>query len=287
MAKNNLLLGNGQALVSPTVWTGPQGSKGDVYSISESRARLHPQMELFVETAVQIPSAATPRGEVVGRLLVHPEYLAKSYLPTSMLRLVDLRHVGTRSSMVQPKRRTRKKDPDSPMYTAELLVAGSVDNFRRFDQLLMQSDAVGVQKAMGRIERVGLMSAQDRVRNITPLSDGSVLLEAALHAGEDDQDILTAFANWAGNCDGYADMGRVISVDDLTFLPVRIPQKMVNLLASFSHVRVLRSVSALRSYEGSLRSLRGVSAIQLPASGTISQDFRAAVFDGGDGSSQH
>lgn len=281
MAKNNLLLGNGQALVSPTVWTGPQGNKGDVYSISESRARLHPQMELFVDTAVQIPSAATPRGEVVGRLLVHPEYLAKSYLPTSMLRMVDLRHVGTRSSMVQPIRRTRRKNPDSPMFTAELLVAGSVDNFRRFDQLLMQSDAVGVQKAMGRIERVGLMSAQDRIRNISPLSDGSVLLEAALHAGEDDQDILTAFGKWANNCDGHADMDRVISVDDLTFLPVRIPKSMVNLLASFAHVRVLRSVSALRSHEGALRSLRSVSVLQLPARGTISQDIRAAVFDGG------
>lgn len=281
MAKNNLLLGNGQALVGPTAWPSGGRAPSDVYSIAESRARLHPQLELFSATAANIPAGAAPRGEVVGRILIHPQYMAKSYMPTGVLRISGLRHVGTRSASISPVKRTRIKDADKPMFTAELLVAGSVESFKQFDRLLMQSLAVGVQQSMGRIESIALMSAQDRVRRITPLADGSVMLEAVLHAAEDDKDIIAQFAAWVQACNGRADMERRMSVDTLTFLPVRVPLSMVNRVASFAHVRVLRSMAALRSHEGALRAMASTNPLALPAGGPLTTEFRTAVFDGG------
>lgn len=281
MAKNNLLLGNGQALVGPTNWPSPGGKKGEVYTIAESRTRLHPQLELFSESGAKLPSGAAPRGEVVGRLLVHPQFMAKSYMPTGVLRLAGLRHVGTRSASISPVKRTRVKNADHPMFTAELLVAGSVASFNRFDQLLMQSSVVGVQQSMCRIERVVLMSAQDRVRRLTPLPDGSVVLEAVLHASDDDDDIIAHFAQWVKQCEGSADLERRISVDTLTFLPVRLPLGMVNRVADFAHVRVLRSMANLRSHDGALRSVPTKSSLLIPTGDPVTAEFRTAVFDGG------
>lgn len=281
MAKNNLLLGNGQALVGPTHWPNPPNNKGEVYTIDESRARLHPQLELFTASGAKVPRGAAPRGEVVGRLLVHPQYMAKSYMPTGVLRLAGLRHIGTRSASISPVKRTRVKNADQPMLTAELLVAGSVASFNRFDQLLMQSSAVGVQQSMGRIESIALMSAQDRVRRLTPLSDGSVMLEVVLHASDEDKDIITHFAEWVRLCDGRADLGRRISVDSLTFLPVQVPLSKVNRVADFSHVRVLRSIAKLRSHDGALRSVATMNPLVVPTGGPLTAEFRTAVFDGG------
>jgi hypothetical protein len=281
MAHNNLLLGNGQALVGPTDWPSGRGNKSDVYSLAETRAHLHPQLELFASAAKSVPDGAAPRGEVVGKVLVHPEYLAKSYFPVSVLRAAGLRHVGTRSRTVQPRKRLRKRDPDAPMFTAELLVAGTAAQFNVLDNLLMHSPAKGVQKDLSHIEDIALMAVTDRVRNVICLEDGMAALEVVLHADSGDDDILTAFAMWAEGCDGYADLSRVISADGLSFLPALVPFDRISKLASFSHLRVLRSMQPLRNHDGALRMATGIAAPALPSSGPITTEFRVAVFDGG------
>lgn len=283
MAKNNLLLGNGQALVGPTAWPSIARPKANVYSIQDARAHLHPQLELFAQEAANVPPAALARGEVVGKVLVHPEYLAKSHFPAGVLRSAGLRTLGTRSRKVQPRRRLRKRKPDEVMLTAELLVAGELDAFEHLDLLLMQSQAVGIRRDLSRIEDIAMMESADRIRSIRPLKDGTVLLEAVLHASAADEDILGAFGKWAGECNGEADLRRAICVDGLTFLPVRLPQENVQALGVFSHVRVLRSVAALRSHEGALRSADRAIILPRQSTGTVTDEFRVAVFDGGVG----
>ena len=281
MSKNNLLLGNGQALVGATNWPTPPAEKASVYSIDESRQRLHPQLQQFLEQGKAVPKGAAPRGEMVGRVVVHPEYIAKSYFPTSVLRDAGLRHVGTRGISIHPERRNRKKREDEPMYTAEMLVAGTLDDFAQFDKLLMQSRAVGVQNAMTRIEQIQLMQPVDRLRRIKAMPDGTVLLEAVLHASAEDSDIITEFEKWARSCDGDADMGRRVVLDSVTFIPVRIAMSGVENLAKFTHVRVLRSMAPMRSHDGALRGLSVLNPIWMPGGGAIAPDIRAAVFDGG------
>lgn len=281
MAKNNLLLGNGQALVGPTAWPLPVGKKAEVYSIQEARAHLHPQLELFAQQAADVPPAAAARGEVVGKVLVHPEYLAKSHFPAGVLRSAGLRTLGTRSRMVQPRHRLRKRKPDEPMLTAELLVAGGPAAFEYLDRLLMNSPAIGVRRDLSRIEDITMMAAADRVRAIRPFEDGTVLLEAVLHASAADSDIIRTFGKWAGQCNGEADLRRAISVEGLTFLPVRLPKENVQALGAFSHVRVLRSVAALRSHEGGLRSAGQRIVLPRQSAEAVTDEFRVAVFDGG------
>ncbi len=281
MAKNNLLLGNGQALVGPTDWPMGQGGKRDVYTLMEARTHLHPQLALFAQEAASLPRGAAPRGEVVGKVLVHPEYLAKSYFPASALRAAGLRHLGTRSRLVQPRKRLAKRNPDSPMFTAELLVAGAPEDFRTLDRMLMSSPSVGIQRDLSRVEDIGFMAPEDRLRHITPLADGTVLLEAVLHADAGDDELISAFARWANTCDGEADLERLIDVDGLCFLPVRIPAKMVNHLARFAHLRVLRSVQPLRSSDGLLRSTGFTLVPSVPDVRPLTDAFRVAVFDGG------
>lgn len=281
MANNNLLLGNGQALVGPTDWPNPGGRKGDVYSLQQARDHLHPQLELFVQSAVRIAPEAAPRGQVVGKVLVHPEYLAKSFFPAGVLRAAGLAHIGTRSKSVAPRHRLRKRDPDKPMLTAELLVAGTPAEFKVLDQLLMASQVKAVQLDLMRIEDISLMGVADRIRTLRPLSDGTLLLEAVLHADENDDDIISDFAHWARLCDGRADLERTISVDGLSFMPVHIPASAAEKLAVFAHLRVLRSVQALREEQNQLRATAGTNTVRVPDGQPVTDAFRVAVFDAG------
>jgi len=283
VAKNNLLLGNGQALVGPTEWPTVGRPKPDVYSLAESRERLHPQLELFDSQARNVPAAAAPRGEVVGKILVHPEYLAKSHFPAKVLRSVGLRVVGTRSRSVQPRRRNRKTNPDDPMLTAELLVAGTHQQFHRLDAELMGGHSTAMLRDLSRIEEIGFMAPEDRIRSLRPVAGVGawVYLEAVLHADELDDDIVAAFAMWAQECGGRADVGRAMAIDSLTFLPVHVPQISVNDLARFSHLRVIRSVVPLRHHESSLRGTRPLVPLRIPADPPVAPDIRVAVFDGG------
>lgn len=281
MAKNNLLLGNGQALVGPTDWPNPPSRKGDVYSLQQARDHLHPQLELFARTAARIAPEAAPRGQVVGKVLVHPEYLAKSFFPAGVLRTAGLAHLGTRSKSITPRHRLRKRDPDKPMFTAELLVAGTPEEFKMLDQLLMTSQVKAMQLDLMRIEDIGLMVAGDRIRALRPLSDGTLLLEAVLHAGEDDDDILSDFAQWTKMCNGRADLERTISIDSLSFMPVHIPASAVEHLAVFTHLRVLRSVQTLREEKSRLRSVTDMGAVSIPVGSPVTDAFRVAIFDAG------
>lgn len=281
MAKNNLLLGNGQSLVGPTDWPNPPNRKGDVYSLQQARDHLHPQLELFARSAARIAPEAAPRGQVVGKVLVHPEYLAKSFFPAGVLRAAGLAHIGTRSNSISPRHRLRKRDRDKPMFTAELLVAGTPGEFKALDQLLMSSTVKTVQRDLMRIEDIGLMDAGDRIRALRPLSDGTLLLEAVLHADENDDDILSDFAQWARFCDGRADLERTISIDGLSFMPVHIPATAVEQLAIFTHLRVLRSVQTLREEQIQLRAAAGAATLRVPVGGPVTDAFRVAVFDAG------
>lgn len=281
MAKNKLLLGNGQALVGAIDWPNGFGTKADIYNIREARAHLHPQLELFSSEAARIPEAAAPRGEIVAKVLVHPEYLAKSHFPTRVLRSSGLRIIGTRSREITPRQRSKKRDSDKPMFTAELLVAGNLAHFSSLDNTLLYSGQIGVQRDFTRIENIALMVPEDRIRRIAPLSDGTVLLEAVLHADANDDDIVTEFSMWAEQCDGKANIKKGITVDGLTFIPVLIGAEQVERLAMFSHVRVLRSAVSLRSSDCAARGITSSTLLLPPESRPIADDIRVAVFDGG------
>ena len=70
-----------------------------------------------------LPEAACPHDEAIGALTLNPEYIAKSYFPSDLLRAVGLRLVGSRGRRITPERRSRGREPQETL-TTELLLRG-------------------------------------------------------------------------------------------------------------------------------------------------------------------
>ncbi|MGE4411389.1 MAG: hypothetical protein AB7D33_12560 [Sphingobium sp.] len=60
----------------------------------------------------ELPEAAKPKGEVVGGIVLNPEYIAKSYYPERVLKFYGLKAVGNKPTLVTPERRRRANPPE-------------------------------------------------------------------------------------------------------------------------------------------------------------------------------
>ena len=70
-------------------------------------------------------------------------------------------------------------------------------------------------------------------------------------------------------------------IQGLTFVPVRIDPSRAVELANFAFVRVARGMPTLRPISPSLLRTDTSFPVDLPASGPLSNEFRAVIFDGG------
>ena len=64
------------------------------YTFAQARSRVLPMVRNTVRALDALPEAACPHDEAIGALTLNPEYIAKSYFPTDLLRAVGLRLVG-------------------------------------------------------------------------------------------------------------------------------------------------------------------------------------------------
>lgn len=130
----NHLLGCGERLTSP-VEISPGGHRASPYGIEEARDRLAPMVQRVASALAALPEKASPDGEVVASVTLHPEYYATSHFPSSVLRAAGLRAVGSRTCRLMPERCSRDREPEKTA-TTEYFVAGARLSFSRLsDQL--------------------------------------------------------------------------------------------------------------------------------------------------------
>jgi hypothetical protein len=113
--------------------------------------------------------------------------------------------------------------------------------------------------------------------------DQELLLEVVLHAGEGGNEILQAFKAYAQRALKLTlDLKRRIDLDDLSFVAVRAPRKIVEELAAFAFVRVVREMPRLRQPTcGNLMGKHGTFPCKLPTAGPLDPAIKVAVCDGG------
>ena len=103
MTPTNFLIGRGEMLTYDILPPGGGGQKNEVYTLSEARSRLLPQMQTAAAAFNTLPEAACPRNLVVARLAMNPSFIAKSFFPTGLLRSNDLLSVGSRTVQIKPE----------------------------------------------------------------------------------------------------------------------------------------------------------------------------------------
>ncbi|MDX6451834.1 MAG: hypothetical protein QOH16_1883 [Gaiellaceae bacterium] len=279
-------LGYGERLTARVAPPGGGGGPEPAYSFGEAVERLRPMVTNAVQQLYELPDLACPRDEAVGVVTLHPQWVAKSYHPQSLLDEYALRQVGSRPVAVRPERWTRQAEPDDTA-TSELYVAGTREAFGRWASDLRESPS-RISEQIRRVEIVRAPSPAERLRNVSSDTESErelVVLEVVLHASEDvrDQFILAGFAEYAHALGAHPDFDRRLHAGGLCFLPVETSSDVVGQLAQFSFLRVARPIPRLRHIPSLERSIPAPSIrpSPLPEEGAVDPDLRIAVFDGG------
>ena len=282
-SRRNYLLGYGERLTSPVELPRGGAPKDAPYSLEEARHRVAPMFEGAASALEALPDSACPDGEGVAALALHPEYYAKSFFPATFLRAADLRAVGSRPRKLRPEKRSRGREPEEAL-TTELFVAGKRSAFRRLAKEIHEwTLKMAGSRNLPAIERVGPLTAQERVRPFTS-GPGKLPLEVVLHASErlHDRFILAGFGAYLEELGIDVDLKRIFFSGRLCFLRLRATEQQAADVARFSFLRVIREMPKLRTTQPVLRGLPSARrAVELPKGDVLDPNLRIAVFDGG------
>lgn len=279
----NFLLGRGERLTSNVVIQRGGAEKVPPYSVAEAKKRLSPMIGRAVAVLDAIPEAAAPGDKVIATLTLNPEYIAKSYFPTDLLKQVGLEAVGSRPRLIKPEKKSRGREPEDAV-TTELFVTGTRQAFRNWAAGVSDWDESSRSaQELATIEEVRAPSGAEKVKGPLP-SSGEILFEVVLHADEltGGFSALPAFERYLRIIGVEQPLERRFFAGGICFLELQAPAEKAEEIATFSIVRAVREMPRLRVLRPTIRSSAiPAPQIVLPASGPVDPNVRAAIFDGG------
>lgn len=289
MAKaTNFLLGNGENLTGPVEL--PRGGRTPKppYTFAEAKERLTPQIRQAALAISELPAAACPREYAVAVMTLHPEYIARSYHPSRLLSAVGLEAVGSRPRKLSPDKwrpkselTKAKRPPPEEAEGVDLFVAGKRAKFQQFANVL-QTWTENVEGAgqLFEVERFRAAIPSDRLR---PLQTDAKepLLEVVLHVPE--SFVVESFEAYLATLQLKADMDRRYEAGSLCFMPLRSPRELLEEVARFAFLRVVREMPRLRPLRPVSRSFQNLQAFEcaLPNEPPLDGRLKVVVFDGG------
>ena len=283
MAEHNFLLGRGERLTEPVVAPGRPVTRIPPYTFEQARDRVLPMVRQVTRRIDSLPAAACPHDEVVGGLILNPEYIAKSYFPDHLLRAAGFRLVGSRARRIKPERRSAGREPVETI-TTELFVAGTRRAYHDWlSNIARWSPDTRASQELPAIEKFVAPSAEEKIKSIENDARDHAL-EIVLHASEFKQDayVLEAFEAFVEGQGLIIDMDRRVHVGGLCFLGLETPRNKIEDIAEFSFLRIAREMPRLRVLRPMLRSAQPTQGkVVLPNEPALDRNIRVAVFDGG------
>ena len=259
------------------------GPKEAPYTFAEARDHLAPMVENTATEIASLPPEACPRDQAVISLTLNPEYIAKSYFPSTLFHDVGIDVVGSRPRRITPKKRSRGRKAIE-VVTTELFAMGERSAISTWSETLpnWQASHRGANDLIS-IEEIAAPVPGDKIKGSLP-DAGCIALETVLHAGELEAQsyMIKAFALYLEFRGIEAEFGRRFFAKGLCFLEVDAPVERVGDIAAFIGVRALRKMPDLRVLRPIVRS-EGIpmSVLRLPGESAMSSDVRVAIFDGG------
>lgn len=285
MAKTNLLIGNGKELANLLPEKDFQGG-GDKtptpYTIEEAREFLAPALRAIAEQIEQLPESAKPSGQATAVITIHPAYLSKWKMPNRLFENSGLRVLGSKSTLVKPRKENRKNIPPGEQFTAELYVAGGKSDFSRLLEILQSEKSYKYeQKDFCKIEAIRLLAAQERLIKIDG-QETRVPIEILVHSKNTPREVLLdALEQHAMACGTVVAFSKLYEASGLIFMPGLAPRDKLEDFAAFTALRAVRRLPTLRMHRPPVKELLTSTLPTLPKEGAINPDLKVAVFDGG------
>ena len=285
MAKQNFLLGKGEKLTEKVVITSGGGPKSAPYTFAEAKQRLQPMLNQVVEDLDSLPADACPDDYAIATITLNPEYIAKSYYPTELLKAVGLEAVGSRSRRLTPEKRSKDREPEDTV-TTELFVRGKRQSFRRWAREFPGWDeqlSVGANKII-ELEEISLPAVESKLKDIEVAAKKDVF-EVVLHMNEEtaEQGLLGQFMQYLATLNINTEFNRRFYAAGLCFLEIDALKRTVQDIARFSLVRVIRKMPRLRLLNPAFRVSRVDRSMEItmPDTKPMNETIKAAIFDGG------
>lgn len=281
--QRNFLLGRGERLAEDVQVRASGGPKEAPYTFTQARDRIRSMLQHTVRDFDKLPQAACPQDQVVAKVKLNPEYLAKTAYPGALLQAVGLKSVGSRQSKVTPERRSRGRETKETI-TTELFVAGERRALKEWSAGLAnwQEDHRGAMQ-LAAIEQIAAIPPSEKIKSIQH-SKSKLLFEVVLHAGElqNDNWILDGFRHYTEELGLDLDVSNRFYAGGLCFLQLEAPKSEVENIARFSFLRAIREMPRLRMLKPAFRgaAIPG-STVTLPTSPAIDPQLKVAIFDGG------
>lgn len=276
----NLIIGYGETLTANVTVPSGGDEKKHPYTFSEARKHFVNDLSAVIADVRSRPAGQNANGEVVIKFIQHPSYLAKTYYPKNLFRKFDINDVGSKAVRIKPRKWAIKKHPEEGLASC-IFVSGTLSKFEALRNSVAHDELPDSIKVLIRsIESVSSIVSSEKIRHID--GEESVLkLEVVLHAGSNDQYVLTSFSEYLNSIGGKADWIRAKTVGGLTFVPVIIARGLESDLAEFSHLRALRSIPKLRFNKPDVTRKALADIFTLPEYKSFNLNFKVCIFDGG------
>lgn len=284
MTKRNFLLGKGERLAEDIRVGSAPVTKLSPYTFVEAKQRLAPMLKTVATEIDNLPADACPDDMAVATITMNPEYIAKSYFPSDLLRTVGLAPIGSRARTIKPEKKSGDREPEEA-FTTELFVIGKRQSFKRWAATFDGLDETdqGAAQITG-IEEISFQSPNEKLKLGEEKVEKNVY-EVVLHLDEEKGEgrYLNQFRNYLNKHQLKPDFTRRFYAGGLCFLEMEAPVDQTEYIAQFSLVRVVRTMPALRLLRPTIRT-GGVDKgmkIDIPDIGPLDPKIKTAIFDGG------
>lgn len=256
MTDKNILLGENEQLAKDILPRQGGRRKSYPYTFEETIGRLSPMISNTISAIEKLPTEACVADRGLVSLTMHPEFLAKSYYPASLMKNLGLRVVGSRAKEIIPKKRSRNRLPEEAL-TTELLAMGSRENIRKWPSIL---DSLEKNSRSGRelttIEEIIAPTAESKIIG-TFENDEIVKLEVVLHANETEGEkiVLPKLREYLKGLSLNVSFTRRFYVKGLTYVGIEAPANLIRQIAMFSAIRVVRRMAKMRDLRPIYNSL--------------------------------
>jgi hypothetical protein len=284
MNKRNFLLGKGERLAEDIKVGSPPVNKIPPYTFDEAKSRLQPMLNNIVAEIDKLPSDACPDDIAVARITLNPEFIAKTYYPSELLRSVGLETIGSRARNITPEKKSKGRKPEQT-FTTELFVMGKRPSFKRWANAIANStEATPGAAQIASIEDISFPTPEDKVKSVEEDVD-KTLFEVVLHLDEEsgEQRYLSQFKTYLQKHNLNPDFKRRFYAGGLCFVELEAPPYDAEYIAEFSLVRAVRTMPSLRLLRPAIRT-GGVDKslkVVLPDIDPLDPEMKVAIFDGG------
>lgn len=283
MTKRNFLLGKGERLAENIRVGSPPVDKVSPYTFSEAKSRLQPMLSNVSAKIEAMPVAACPDDLAVATITMNPEFIAKTYFPSDLLKSIGLESIGSRARRVKPEKKSKDREPEETI-TTELFVIGKRKSFAKWAENFASLDQEdpGAEQIQG-IEEISFPSTEEKIK--IDETTNTEVFEVVLHLDEKNAEgrYLNSFKKYLERKDLHPDFTRRFYAGGLCFVELEAPREQANYIAQFSLVRVVRTMPVLRLLRPAIRT-GGVDKsmkVKIPDMQPLDKNIRVAIFDGG------